>query len=211
MDKLQRLLNLGLILLRRKFTGHAMCGPATGVEPQFAVSNYVLRGYPGSINLLCVKSRSDLDTLIAVQSIGSTPPTGLLLCFGMHQCKLHLGPGAAEARPLTTQPVQQGQIAAHRAANRVRVQARNAVEGPIRMNLCHPARAKVRVHARNTVEDAEVDQEQPQATGFSAAVQRLLHRAASTLTRGTTTCLTCRGQGTCSCPACNVSIDLLSH
>lgn len=91
------------------------------------------------------------------------------------------------------------------------MQARNAVEGPIRVNLCHPARAKVRVHARNTVEDAEVDQEQPQATGFSAAVQRLLHRAASTLTRGTTTCLTCRGQGTCSCPACNVSIDLLSH
>jgi hypothetical protein len=129
----------------------------------------------------------------------------------MHQFKLHLGRGAAEGRPLTTQQVQQGQIAPHLAAKSVRVQARNAVEGPIRVGSCHPSRLKVRVHARNTVEDAEVDQEQPQATGFSAAVQRLLHRAASTLTRGTTTCLTCRGQGTCSCPACNVSANPLSQ
>lgn len=49
------------------------------------------------------------------------------------------------------------------------------------------------------------EQQNQEATGFSAVVQKLLHRAASSLTRGQTTCLACKGQGTCTCPACNVS------
>jgi hypothetical protein len=54
-------------------------------------------------------------------------------------------------------------------------------------------------------EEAQQAEQQEEATGFSAVVQRLLHRAASSLTRGTTTCLSCKGQGTCTCPACHVS------
>jgi hypothetical protein len=59
-------------------------------------------------------------------------------------------------------------------------------------------------------EAAQQAEEQEEATGFSAVVQRLLHRAASSLTRGTTTCLSCKGQGTCTCPACHVSSCHLS-
>lgn len=64
-------------------------------------------------------------------------------------------------------------------------------------------KAKARKQQQPTVEQVE-DQDQVQSpSGFSAVVQRLLHRAASSLTRGTTTCLTCKGQGTCTCPVCN--------
>jgi hypothetical protein len=65
-------------------------------------------------------------------------------------------------------------------------------------------RLQARKQADTVVEDVSQEQQQ-EATGFSAVVQKLLHRAASSLTRGQTTCLTCKGQGTCTCPACSVS------
>jgi hypothetical protein len=79
-----------------------------------------------------------------------------------------------------------------------------------------PVQRKLRA-ARKPAPAVEVVEQDPQQQqqqeqeqgGFSAAVQRLLHRAASSLTRGQTTCLTCRGQGTCTCPACNVSVVVL--
>jgi DnaJ-class molecular chaperone len=63
-------------------------------------------------------------------------------------------------------------------------------------------RLQARKQADTVVEDVSQEQQQ-EATGFSAVVQKLLHRAASSLTRGQTTCLTCKGQGTCTCPACS--------
>lgn len=61
------------------------------------------------------------------------------------------------------------------------------------------------VQEQEELQQQEQQQQQEARTGFSAVVERLLHRAASSLTRGTATCLTCKGQGKCSCPACHVS------
>lgn len=42
---------------------------------------------------------------------------------------------------------------------------------------------------------------------FQNLIGSLLTGAASRLERGTTTCLVCRGTGTCTCPTCKVSLS----
>lgn len=81
-----------------------------------------------------------------------------------------------------------------------------AVQASRTARVKHPAVQASRRQAVQEQEELQQQQEQQQQepkTGFSAVVERLLHRAASSLTRGQTTCLTCKGQGTCSCPACH--------
>lgn len=42
---------------------------------------------------------------------------------------------------------------------------------------------------------------------FQNLIGSLLTGAASRLERGTTTCLVCRGTGTCTCPSCKVRLE----
>lgn len=54
------------------------------------------------------------------------------------------------------------------------------------------------------VEEQEEQQQQQHSNNpLVGLVDRLLHRAASSLTRGSCVCLACQGSGACSCPLCN--------
>jgi DnaJ-class molecular chaperone len=96
--------------------------------------------------------------------------------------------------------MQHGAWTCHKSACRPRTVL------PVRHSTCTVRQLRVQASRRQAQvaeEETQQAEQQEEATGFSAVVQRLLHRAASSLTRGTTTCLSCKGQGTCTCPACH--------